>query len=202
MNIILASQSPSRKRLLLKAGLSFQVVNSQIEEESFLDPRRPSGTCRLLARLKALEVQKLYPESLIIGSDQLAYSKGQLFGKALTEKQAIDNLIQLQGKTHKLYTAVCMLWGSKKFSYVSKSVLTMRRLSVSQIRQYILKDQPLKAAGTYHLESLGIGLFEKIKTEDFNSIEGLPLIQTMNQLIKWGYPFLEESSKNENPKKR
>jgi len=191
MNVILASQSPNRKKLLLKAGISFQVFDPQIDEEKFLNPANPSGTCSQLARLKALKAQKFYPESLIIGSDQLAYLKSQLFGKALTERQAIDNLVQLQGKTHKLFTAVSMLWGQKSFLHVSKSLLTMRKLTVSQIKEYILRDQPLKAAGTYHVESLGISLFEKIKTEDFNSIEGLPLIQVINQLIKWGYPFLK-----------
>ena len=195
MNIILASQSPNRKKLLLKAGIDFQIFNPQVDEEKFLDPRNPTVTCSRLAKLKALEAQKIYPESVIIGSDQMAYLKGRLFGKALTKKQAIDNLIQLQGKTHKLFTAVSMLWGAKSFLHVSKSLLTMRKLSISQIKQYILKDQPLKAAGAYHVESLGISLFEKIKTEDFNSIEGLPLIQVINQLIKWGCPFLEESSK-------
>ena len=192
MNIILASQSPNRKKLLLKAGIKFEVFNSDIEEDKYLNPKSPAQTCQHLARLKALKAQEQYLESVIIACDQMAYLNGKLFGKSLTEKQAIDNLIQLQGKTHKLFTSVVMLWRKKSFSYTSKSLLTMRTLSVSQIKQYILKDQPLKAAGTYHVESLGISLFKKIKTEDFNSIEGLPLIQVINQLIRWGYPLLKE----------
>ena len=195
MNIILASQSPNRKKLLLKAGVNFETFKPQIDEKKFLDPKNPSKTCRHLAQLKALKAQKSYPESVIIGCDQLAYLNGKLFGKPLKEKQAMENLIQLQGKTHQLFTAVFMLWGRKSFFHISKSFMTMRRLSIAQIKQYILKDQPLKAAGSYHVESLGISLFEKIKTEDFNSIEGLPLIQVVNQLIKWGYPLLDESSK-------
>ena len=111
MNIILASQSPNRKKLLLKAGIDFQVFDSQIDEEQFLDPRNPAVTCSHLAKLKALKAQKIYPDSVIIGSDQMAYLKDRLFGKALTKKQAIDNLIQLQGKTHKLFTAVLYVMG-------------------------------------------------------------------------------------------
>ena len=191
MNIILASQSPNRKKLLLKAGIEFEIFDSKIEEEKFLKPKQPAQTCSHLAKLKALKAQESFPKNVIIGCDQMAYFKGKLFGKALTERQAIDNLVRLQGKTHKLFTAVCMLWGRKSFLHVSESLLTMRRLSPSQIKEYILKDQPLKAAGSYHVESFGITLFEKIKTEDFNSIEGLPLIQVINQLIKWGYPFLK-----------
>ena len=192
MNIILASQSPNRKKLLLKAGVNFEIFDSKIEEERFFNPQRPAQTCKHLAKLKALKAQESYPESLIIACDQMAYLNGKLFGKAVNERQAVENLVQLQGKTHKLFTAVVMLWGQKSFYHVSKSLLTMRRLSISQIKQYISKDQPLKSAGSYHVEALGVSLFEKIKTEDFNSIEGLPLIQVMNQLVKWGYPLLKE----------
>jgi len=192
MNIILASQSPSRKKLLLKTGIPFETFDSQIKEEKFFNPQKPAHTCRYLAKLKALKAQEHHPDSLIIACDQMAYFKGKLFGKAFTEKQAIDNLIQLQGNTHKLFTALIMLKGKKRFSHVSKSLLTMRTLSLSQIQSYIKADQPLKAAGSYHIESIGISLFTKVKTEDFNSIEGLPLMQLINQLIKWGYPLLQK----------
>ena len=192
MNIILASQSPSRKKLLQQAGLSFKVFPAHINEEKFLDPKKPSYSCSQLAKLKALKAKKEYPENIIIGCDQMAYLKGKLFGKALTEKKAIENLIHLQGKTHKLFTAVCMLWENKSFLHVSKSLMTMRHLTVKQIKNYILKEQPLNSAGSYHIESYGITLFKKIETEDFNSIQGLPLIQVVNQLIKWNYSFWQD----------
>ena len=82
-----------------------------------------------------------------------------------------------------------MLWEEKTFSHKSTSLLSMRSLTARQIKNYVLKEQPLKAAGCYHIESKGITLFEKIKTEDFNSIEGLPLIQVINQLLEWDYPL-------------
>ena len=68
----------------------------------------------------------------------------------------------------------------------------MRSLTVKQIKNYILKEQPLNSAGSYHIESYGITLFKKITTEDFNSIQGLPLIQVVNQLIKWNYSFWQD----------
>ncbi|MBC6415337.1 MAG: septum formation protein Maf [Bdellovibrionales bacterium] len=192
MNIILASQSPNRKKLLLKAGIEFKVFVPDIEEKDFINPKRPSYSCLQLARLKALKAKKKYPKNVIIGCDQMAFLKGKLFGKALTKRQALENLIQLQGKTHNLFTAVCILWEHKSFNYISKSSMTMRGLTVKQIKNYISKEKPLFAAGSYHIESSGISLFKKIKSEDFNSIEGLPLIQIINQLIKWGYPLFQD----------
>ena len=189
MKILLASQSPSRKRLLSQAGFSFEIFAPNLQEEKHLNPSRPAESCQKLAKLKALKAQEKHPESIIIACDQMAELDGKLFGKAHTEKKAIENLIQLQGKTHSLFTALCMLWGRKRFFHTAKSLLSMRGLNFQQIKNYVEKEQPLKAAGSYHLEGYGITLFEKIETDDFNNIQGLPLIRICNQLIQWGYPL-------------
>ena len=189
MKILLASQSSSRKRLLSQAGLSFELFAPHIDEEKYLDPRQPSDSCRKLAKLKALKAQKAYPQHVIIAGDQMAYYKGQFFGKAHSQQKAIENLTLLQGKTHSLWTACYMLWGQKKFVHVAKSLLSMRKLTVSQIKNYVEKEQPLYSAGSYHVETGGITLFEKIETDDFNNIQGLPLIRICNQLWEWGYPL-------------
>ena len=192
MKIILASQSPSRKELLSKLGLKFEVLAPNIDEESLLDSKRPSDSCYAIAKQKALRAKEKHPQDIIIACDQMACLNDRLFGKAYTEKKAIETLAQLQGKTHILLSALCMLWEKKEFSYISKSYLSMRPLTSKQIKNYVMKEQPLKSAGSYHVESLGLALFEKIKTDDFNSIEGLPLIQVSNQLLKWNYPLFSD----------
>ena len=189
MKIILASQSPSRKKLLSKIGLKFEVFATNIDEEKLLDPKKPADSCYAIAKQKALTAKIKYPKDLIITCDQMAYLNGKLFGKAHTEKKAIENLVQLQGKTHTLISALYMSWAKKDGFHISKSHLSMRPLSLKQITDYVRKEQPLKSAGSYHVESIGLTLFEKIKTEDFNSIEGLPLIKLVNQLKKWNYPL-------------
>ena len=189
MKIILASQSPSRKQLLSKAGLKFEVFIPNINEKKLLDSKNPSDSCYVIAKQKALKAKAQYPQDIIIACDQMALLNEKLFGKAHTEKKAIETLAQLQGKTHVLLSALYMLWENKKFSHISKSYLSMRPLTPNQIKNYVTKEQPLKCAGSYHIEALGISLFEKIETDDFNSIEGLPLIQVINQLVKWNYPL-------------
>ena len=191
MKIILASQSPSRKRLLLKAGFTFEVFSPNIPEEQFINPAEPEKSCLDIAKQKALKAQSLYKSDVIIACDQMAYLDGELFGKAHTTQKAIENLTKLQGKTHHLFSGLCMLWKEKEFFYSCDSKLTMRTLSPKQIKNYVLKEQALKSAGSYHIESQGISLFKKVETEDSNAIEGLPLIQTINQLIKWDYPLFD-----------
>ena len=188
MQIILASESPSRKRLLSQAGLQFKVFPPNIQEERFLNPKKPEDSCLYIAKQKALKAQSHYPEAIIIACDQMVYFEEHLFGKAYTIKKAIDTLVQLQGQTHCLFSALCMLWKEKNFYHICPSYLSMRPLNPKQIKNYVLRERPLNSAGSYHIESQGISLFQKIKTEDFNAIEGLPLIQIFNQLIKWGYP--------------
>ena len=189
MKIILASQSPNRQKILTKAGFPFELFSPNIQEEKFINPNWPESSCLNIAKQKALKAQSIYKTDLIIACDQMAYCEGKLFGKAHTEQKAIQTLIELQGRTHTLLTGLYMLWENKKHFYLCKSKLTMRKLSIKQIKNYILKEKPLKCAGSYQIESQGIKLFEKIETEDFHSIEGLPLIQVINQLEKWGWPL-------------
>ena len=189
MKIILASQSPSRKNLLSKLGLKFEVLAPNIEEEKLMNFKNPVDSCSKIARQKALKIKESYPQDIIIACDQMACLDEKIFGKAHTEKKAIETLAQLQGKTHILLSALCMHWEKKEFFHISKSYLSMRPLTSKQIKNYVKKEQPLKSAGSYHIEALGLALFEKIKTDDFNSIEGLPLIQVVNQLLKWNYPL-------------
>ena len=193
MKIILASQSPNRKKLLAKIGLSFKVFSPDIQEEKFIKPKEPENSCLYIAEQKALKAQSLYKTEIIIACDQMAYCNGKLFGKAYTEEKAIQTLTELQGKSHGLLTGLYMLFGKKKYSYLCKSKMTMRALSPQQIKNYVLNEKPLRCAGGYHVESQGLKLFEEIETEDFNSIEGLPLIRIINQLEKWAYPLFEHT---------
>lgn len=193
MKILLASQSPSRRKLLAKTGISFETFSPDIQEERLLDAKNPAQSCQNLSHLKALKAQKKYPTHVIIACDQMAYLKGTLFGKAHTKQKAIENLLKLQGHTHTLFSALYMLWEKKEFCHVSKSFLSMRKLTLKQIQNYIATEKPLKSAGSYHVEGKGITLFKKIQTDDLNSIEGLPLSQVINQLIRWGYPLWDKA---------
>jgi septum formation protein len=93
----------------------------------------------------------------------------------------------MSGKTHRLLTAVCIAApGKRLISIMDETRLTMRSLTPEEALRYVERDQPLDCAGSYKIESLGISLFEKIETEDFTAIMGLPLIQVSQSLRELG----------------
>ena len=189
MKVLLASQSPSRKKLLNQAGIPHKTFSPFIEEEGFLKQTKlpPKEICLNLARKKGEKAKKCHPDMVVIACDQLAFLKGEAFGKAHTKEKAMANLMKLQGQTHELIHGLYMSYREQSFSLASINKMTMRALSQKQIQHYVLKDQPLKSAGSYLVDSLGLGLFEKIETPDFSSIIGLPVTVVVNQLIRWGF---------------
>lgn len=196
MEIILASQSPSRRKLLIQAGIPHKVFVPSVEEECFLKETKlsPKKICLALAKMKVQKAKKKYSgEKVIIACDQLAFLKKKAFGKAYTQKKAIENLTKLQGQTHELIHGLCMSFGKETFSHVSTNKMYMRHLTTKQITAYVKKENPLKSAGSYLVDGIGIGLFEKIESSDFFSIMGLPLTVVINQLVHWGFSWPEKN---------
>lgn len=192
-DIILASSSLSRKAQLQALGFQFQVCPPHIDEDRYKAlPESRESICQKIARAKAEKVAKKYPAALTVAGDQMAVLGTQIFNKAPTPERAVQALKKLQGKTHRLLTALHICYEDKTFSHLQINVMQMRPLSESQIKRYVEVARPTDCAGSYALERKGIGLFEKIQTEDQNAVVGLPLITFINQLVKWNIrlPFL------------
>lgn len=189
MRLILASQSPYRKELLERLQIPFETIDSQLDELPFqsaiTDPKRLSST---LAKEKAKKVFNDNPDAFVIGSDQVPIFLDQCLGKPETMDRAISQLMLLQGGSHQLITAVS-IYGPEntEIHFHDITTLVMRNLTKTEIENYLNKDNPLKCAGSYKIESLGISLFSKILTEDFTSIVGLPLMQLANHLRSLGF---------------
>ncbi len=184
-NIILASQSPARKKLLSSIKLSFTVIPPRVDEEIYKKKiTDPKTLCQTLARVKVESIHK--KNCWVIGSDQIVYLNGQILGKPGNKSKAIETLSLLQGKTHQLMTALCLQ--TPDGSYFEELVInsmSMRPLNQKQIEFYLDQDKPYGCAGSYTIEKRGIGLFEKIDSPDFNAIIGLPLISLCSQLKLW-----------------
>lgn len=191
LQILLASSSRYRRELLGRLLTSFDSVSPDVDEHAFhhLEPT-PVSLAQRLAMEKTLAVFRSFPEAIVIGSDQLVDLNGTVLGKPGTIAAAIDQLLSMSGKTHRLLTAVCIAAPGKPVkSNMNETRLTMRHLSADEALRYVERDQPLDCAGSYKIESLGISLFEKIETEDFTAIMGLPLIQVSQTLRELGVPI-------------
>lgn len=190
MDIILASSSKYRAQLLEQLALPFRQLAPQLDEEKLKvqleleHPNNPKQIAIALAEAKARSIHQ--PNSVVIGGDQLVNLNGKILGKPGTHLQAINQLTSMQNHTHELITAICLTYQNQTFHLCDITKLTMRKLTTEQIEKYLLQDTPYDCAGSYKLEKHGIALFEKIESQDFSAIQGIPLIALMNLLDNLG----------------
>lgn len=180
--LILGSTSKYRKELLSRLAYSFTAMAPLIDEDKEKDPKlSPKELAEKLAFMKAESLKN--PDRVVIGGDQLVSFEGQILGKAHTKENAVKQLMAMQGKTHELITAICVFDGIKAIPYTNITRMTMRKLSQSQLEHYVELDEPTDCAGSYKIEKHGIMLFDKIETDDFTAIQGLPLI-ALNKILE------------------
>ncbi len=183
--LILASTSPYRRELLERLALPFVTMKPLIDEEKEKDPSlAPLAFAEKLALLKA---QSLAKEGLVvIGGDQIVTFEGQILGKSHTSEKAVEQLLAMQGKTHELVTAICVFDGLKAIPYTDITRMHMKTLSRAQAEKYVQLDQATDCAGGYKIEKHGIQLFDKIESQDFTAIQGLPLMELRKILERCG----------------
>lgn len=182
-NVILATTSHYRQALFKRLAIPFQAIGPNVNEDAFKNKGLSLiELTETLALLKARDLAIKYPDSIIIGSDQAVGLNNLVFSKPGTVARAIEQLQSLSGQTHQLVTAVAIIKGPKEVLFHQVTNLKMRVLTPTQIQNYVSLDNPLDCAGSYKIEEHGISLFESIVGQDFNSIIGLPLMETLSKL--------------------
>jgi septum formation protein len=174
--VLLASTSPYRRDLLRRLLPDFECVAPGVEESALRHADDvPAELAARLASAKAAAVAALRPDAIVIGSDQVATVDGSVLGKPGSTRRAIEQLQSLSGRVHQLHTAVSVQVRGTRRDFLNTTDLRMRSLTSDEIDRYVARDQPLDCAGSYRIESLGIALFDEIRTDDFTAIIGLPL---------------------------
>ena len=187
--LILASASPSRRRMLEQAGLAFDTIPSGVDEDeakrSLVAARATAGDiARHLAELKARAVSTRHPGALVIGADSTLSCEGRLFDKPVDRQAAKEQLRALAGRTHELCSAaVAAQDGVRLWHHSDAARLTMRNLSADFLDIYLARagDSVLGSVGAYQLEKLGVHLFARIEG-DYFTILGLPLLPLLSFL--------------------
>lgn len=135
--LILASSSPFRRMLMENAGLSFEAHAARIDERAIEAPlekagAKPDAVAIVLARAKAEEVSRRFPDSLVIGSDQTMSLGDSVFHKPKDLADAASHLQALSGVTHRLNSAVAIVSdGVVLWEHLAHAELTMRPLTGS-----------------------------------------------------------------------
>ena len=191
--LILASASPTRLQLLLKAGLRPEVraphVNERAEETRLATAGAIGDDMALgLARAKALSVSLAEPSALVIGADQILRIDGSGLNKPGDASEARRHLERMSGKMHTLHTAAVLAQGGEiVWGHAETVSMTMRPLTGGEIDSYLALagDRVLGSVGAYQIEGAGIRLFERIDG-DYFAILGLPLLPLLTALRERG----------------
>ena len=178
--IILASNSPRRRELLQMAGYKFMVSASHRDETSkFTDPENMTME---IAMKKAYATFYSDKDDIIIGADTVVVCDGKALGKPQDKEQAADMLRMLSGKTHSVYTGVCLLRNGESECFCSKTDVTFYQLDESTIDWYVNTNEPMDKAGAYGIQGKGALLVEKIDGDYYNVV-GLPIAK-LNRKLK------------------
>ena len=185
--IILATSSVYRKELLSRLHLPFIAVAPDINE-SPMESESPEQTAMRLAQEKAEAIALRYPDSIVIGSDQVATLNGKQIGKPGNHARALEQLQTMRGQTVIFHTALCVLSNLPQHQKQSiqiqncQTVVRFRDLSDAELDAYLQIEKPYDCAGSAKNEGLGIALLEQIQNDDPTALTGLPLIALTSML--------------------
>ena len=192
LKLILGSSSPFRKMLLERLMLPFETANPDIDETPLSD-EKPVALVERLAIEKAQAVAANHPNSLVIGSDQVALHGTQIIGKPHSHERAVEQLRTASGKEIRLFTGLALVNSNTGAiqSEVVPYTVHFKTLSDAVIENYLRKEQPYNCAGSVRSEGLGIALLERFEGDDPNTLIGLPLIRLIAMLENENYPILD-----------
>jgi septum formation protein len=186
-DIILASASGVRLKILENFGFNVKVVPANIDEDeiknSLSNEKFTSfDISRALAETKAKKISVKFTDNLVLGADQILDFKGNIFSKPKNMESAIDLMQKLNGNSHSLFSSICLSKNNSViWMHTEEVVLKMKKLSDKFIEDYLDKIglETIKQYGVYQIEGLGKELFEEIEGDEY-SVMGMPIKQLIN----------------------
>ena len=186
LKIVLASQSPRRKKLLDQLGLLFEIIPSTCDE--VITSRNPTEVVTELASQKAMEVAGRIPDALVIGADTIVVHNGEILGKPESPAQAVEMLATLSGAVHQVYTGVSFVKTSsdgtiqQQHAFFEETKVEFSALSQDEIESYVATGSPMDKAGSYGIQDDWGAVFVKRIEGDYYNVVGFPLNRFYNEL--------------------
>ncbi len=179
--MILASQSPRRRELLGLISENFRVIPAT-GAEKIPEGTPPEAAVALLARQKAREVAASHKGEVVIAADTVVAVDGKILGKPRDEAHAAEMLRLLSGRTHIVYTGVCIIHedGVEK-SFTEGTAVEFYPLSEREIADYVATGEPMDKAGAYGIQERGALLVKRIEGDYYN-VMGLPIGRLSREL--------------------
>ncbi|MGE8601424.1 Maf-like protein [Bordetella trematum] len=191
--LILASSSRYRRAMLERLRIPFESISPDVDETPH-PGETPAALALRLSIAKAQAVAGKHPDSIVIGSDQVATIDGVPIGKPGNFERAQQQLRQLSGRVVEFHSALAVTDGQRIEQADIITYCHFRTLSEAAIDAYLHAEQPFDTAGSAKAESLGIALMESMRSDDPTAIIGLPLIALTGMLSRFGLDPLRSAS--------
>jgi septum formation protein len=188
MQIILASQSPSRASILRGAGVEPILRPAHVDEAALIESLGDAAPAEIVSQLAVAKAQKIapdFPNDVVIGGDSMLLLDGALQGKPHTVEATIDRWEQQAGKTAELLTGHCVIWGDQVHVETSRTTVRFAQATMADIRAYANTGEPLACAGAFTLEAIGGWFIDRIEG-DPSSVIGLSLPVVRRGLYSFG----------------
>lgn len=190
MDVILASASPRRKKLLAMLYNDFRVIASDIRE---LVPRDLAvEKCpEYLAKMKAENISSGYEKYLVIGCDTSVIVDGKILNKPRSTSDARTMMQLLSGRVHKVITGCCLYHMGRHHCFSEVTEVEFYPLSEEEIEDYIKTTEPYDKAGGYGIQNKG-ALFVKGIKGDYYNVVGLPVARMKKEIDEFLSQDFEE----------
>ncbi len=180
--MILASQSPRRYELLKMITEDFSVLPANADE-TIPDGSTPGDAVKYLAKQKAREVRTLTSTHTIVAADTVVAIDGKILGKPKDVKDAMATLTMLSGRTHSVFTGVCVIDADgTEHVFAEETKVEFYPLEPDEIMEYIMSGEPMDKAGAYGIQEKG-ALFVKRIDGDYYNVMGLPVAR-LSRVLK------------------
>lgn len=192
MQIILASTSPYRRKILEQLRLPFAAIAPNCDETPYYG-ENAADTATRLARTKAMSLANRFPAALIIGSDQVAQLNGQQIGKPHSVEHGVEMLTQMSRQTVTYYSALALLNTHTRHlqETIASTEVTLRTITKTSAQHYLSHEpDALNCTGAAKSEGLGSALIEKVVANDPYALIGMPLFDLVTMLMNEGVQIL------------
>ena len=183
--VILASNSPRRKELLAGLGVDYEVRTLPDVDESYPETLQGADIPLYIAKEKAdAYVAMMQPGELMITADTIVWLDGKVLGKPRDREDALQMLRTMSGRTHEVFTGVCITTTDWQRSFTAQTEVRFATLSEEEIAYYVDNFQPMDKAGAYGVQEwIGFIGVENISGSYYN-IMGLPVQKLYRELLK------------------
>ena len=183
--VYLASRSPRRRKLLKQIGIKFNSFSVKLHEE-FVDGEDPLACVKRLASEKMEIAKSKVKLGIIITADTIVVLDNKVIGKPRNKNEAIKFLSMLSGRTHIVYTGICVVntETNKKIIEIEKTKVEFRKIEKDEIKDYVAGGSPMDKAGAYGIQDDFGAVFVKKINGCYYNVVGLPLTKLYKALRK------------------